>query len=373
MSDALHPHDCPCAEPGWEERAVPEALRNAPVLLRAEGLAKRFPGEGLAAVRGASFTVSEGELLALLGPSGCGKTTTLRMIGGFETPDEGTVTLRDRDITALPPEKRGIGFVFQDYALFPHLTVAENVRFGLRGMPAAAARRRVAEMLELVNLAPFADRRPHQLSGGQQQRVALARTLAVAPPLVLLDEPFSNLDAAMRVETRQEVRAMLKEAGCAAILVTHDQEEALALADRVAVMAEGAIRQIGAPDVVYKHPRCAFVASFLGRSNFVTGEARGAFADTALGPLPLCRAAQGRVQLALRPEQIGLVPDSAAPQGVVVGREFRGHDQLYWVDCNGRRMLVLSGPEQSIGVGTQVRFSFSEPIAAVEEPAAAAE
>jgi iron(III) transport system ATP-binding protein len=228
-------------------------------------------------------------------------------------------------------------------------------------------------MLDLVNLAPYADRRPHQLSGGQQQRVALARTLAVAPPLVLMDEPFSNLDAAMRTETRQEVRAMLKAAGCAAILVTHDQEEAMALADRIAVMAEGRLRQIGAPDVVYKHPRCAFVASFLGRSNFVTGEARGGVADTAFGPMPLCRAAQGRVNLALRPEQIGLVADSAAPQGVVVGREFRGHDQLYWVDCAGRRVLVLSGPEQALGVGTPVRFAFNEPVAAVEDSAAAAE
>ena len=371
--NAMTDHHCACSEPGWEDSLLPPELVNAPTLLRAEGLSKQYPGEGFAAVTGVDVAVVEGELLALLGPSGCGKTTTLRMIGGFETPDTGTITLRDRDITALPPEKRGIGFVFQDYALFPHLTVAENVRFGLRGMGTAAARKRVGEMLDLVNLAPYADRRPHQLSGGQQQRVALARTLAVAPPLILLDEPFSNLDAAMRTETRQEVRAMLKAAGCAAILVTHDQEEALALADRVAVMAEGRIRQVGTPDAVYKHPRCAFVASFLGRSNFVIGEASGNWAETSLGRLPLCRAAQGRVNLALRPEQIGLVADSATPHGVVVGREFRGHDQLYWVDAGDRRVLVLSGPEQALGIGTTVRFAISEPVAAVEDQQAAAE
>lgn len=370
MNEIADIPSCPCAEHGWDVQSLDPLVANAPELLRAEGLAKRFTGEGRAAVSGVSFSVKEGELFALLGPSGCGKTTTLRMIGGFETPDAGRVVLSGCDVTSLPPEKRGIGFVFQDYALFPHLTVAENVRFGLRSLSGSVARQRTAEMLDLVGLADYANRRPHQLSGGQQQRVALARTLAVQPKLVLLDEPFSNLDAAMRVETRQEVRRLLKATGSAAILVTHDQEEALALADRVAVMAEGTIRQIGTPDAVYKHPACAFVAGFLGRCNMLSGQGCGAYAETAFGRLPLCRAAQGPVDLALRPEQIALVPDETAPQGVVVSREFRGHDQLYWVEAEGRRILVLSGPQESIGVGTGVRFRVSEPVAAITEPAA---
>jgi iron(III) transport system ATP-binding protein len=370
MNDFADIPVCPCADHGWEVQTLDPQVANAPELLRAERLAKRYTGEGQAAVRGVSFSVAEGELLALLGPSGCGKTTTLRMIGGFETPDAGRVMLGGRDVTALPPEKRGIGFVFQDYALFPHLTVAENVRFGLRGLGGRAARQRAAEMLDLVGLSDYASRRPHQLSGGQQQRVALARTLAVQPKLVLLDEPFSNLDAAMRVETRQEVRRLLKAAGSAAILVTHDQEEALAMADRVAVIAHGTVRQIGTPDAVYKHPACAFVAGFLGRCNMLSGQGCGAYAETSFGRLPLCRAAEGPVNLALRPEQIALIPDDAAPQGIVVGREFRGHDQLYWVEAGDRRILVLSGPQESLSVGTPVRFAVSEPVAAVAQPAA---
>jgi iron(III) transport system ATP-binding protein len=370
MMDMRDKPVCPCAEAGWEVQTLDPAVAQADELLRAEDLAKHYTGEGQAAVRRVSFAVAGGELLALLGPSGCGKTTTLRMIGGFEVPDSGRVLLSGRDVTALPPEKRGIGFVFQDYALFPHLTVAENVRFGLRGLSGAAAKRRAAEMLDLVGLADYGDRRPHQLSGGQQQRVALARTLAVQPKLVLLDEPFSNLDAAMRVETRQEVRRLLKATGSAAILVTHDQEEALALADRVAVMAHGTIRQIGTPDAVYRHPSCAFVAGFLGRCNMLAGQGCGAFAETPFGRMPLCRAAEGPVNLALRPEQIVLVPDEMAPQGTVIGREFRGHDQLYWVEAGERRLLVLSGPQETLGLGARVRFSVSEPVAAVEQPAA---
>jgi iron(III) transport system ATP-binding protein len=359
---------CPCAEDGWEVDAPNPDGAIGGTLLSATNLVKRFAGEAASAVHGVSLDVREGEVLALLGPSGCGKTTTLRAIGGFETPDAGRVTLAGRDITDLPPEARGIGFVFQDYALFPHLTVAQNVAFGLRGLSRAETRARVAEMLRLVGLGDLGERRIHQLSGGQQQRVALARTLAPAPKLVLLDEPFSNLDAAMRVETRQEVRRLLKATGAAAILVTHDQEEALALADRVAVMANGTIRQIGTPAAVYRHPACSFVAGFMGRCNMLQAEGRGAMATTPYGPMQLCRAAQGPLNLALRPEQIVLSPDSVAPQGTIVGREFRGHDQLYWVEAGERRLLVLSGPNQSLDVGTPVRLSVSEPVAAVEAP-----
>jgi iron(III) transport system ATP-binding protein len=336
--------------------AIPILVRRrAPTLLSVEGLAKRFLHGEAAAVEGVSFTVAEGELLALLGPSGCGKTTTLRMIGGFETPDAGAIRLRDADITRLPPEKRGIGFVFQDYALFPHLSVLDNVKFGLRGRARKDAEARAREMLALVGLADLGPRWPHELSGGQQQRVALARTLAVAPPLVLLDEPFSNLDAAMRVETRQEVRAMLKQAGSSAILVTHDQEEALALADRIAVMEGGRIAQVGTPAQIYREPVSEFVASFIGRSNIVKGHATGGSAETIFGNLDLLHEAAGAVSLAVRPEQITLNPDPAGA-GLVVGREFRGHDQLYWVRAGDRTILVIAGPVPIIDIGSRVRL-----------------
>ena len=343
-------------------------------LLRAEGLVRHFPSAPGAAVADATFSVEDGELLALLGPSGCGKTTTLRMVGGFERPDAGTLFLNGRDITALPPEKRGIGFVFQDYALFPHLTVYENVKFGLRGRPQTETRERTHAMLELIGMSAFAARMPHELSGGQQQRVALARTLAVAPRLVLLDEPFSNLDAAMRIETRQEVRALLKKAGSAAVLVTHDQEEALALADRVAVMRDGRIRQIGTPDEVYRFPADEFIARFLGRSNIVDAQASGRVATTSLGTMTLNEQATGPVRIAIRPEQIVLTPiaantraqsPSGVPSGVIVGREFRGHDQLYWVETEGRNLMALAGCAESLPIGTPVSLTTSEPVVVI--------
>jgi iron(III) transport system ATP-binding protein len=342
--------------------------RPSQVLLEVEGLTRRFqPGEAPAVDR-VSLTLGEGEVLALLGPSGCGKTTTLRMIGGLEAPDAGTIRLRGQDVTDLPTERRGIGIVFQDYALFPHLNVLDNVRFGLRRLPRPQAEARAREMLALVGLDGVDTRKPHQLSGGQQQRVALARTLAVSPPLVLLDEPFSNLDAAMRVETRQEVRRLLKRIGSAAILVTHDQEEALALADRIAVMEKGRVLQVGTPDEIYRNPATRFVASFIGRSNFLPGRADGMAAETAFGRLPLSRAANGAVELAVRPEQIMIEPD---PNGTaaIVGREYRGHDQLYWVQDGDRCLLVISGPGQGaaapIPIGNKVRLRICDCVTPV--------
>lgn len=337
--------------------ASPLGYRQRPArpLLEVDRLRKSFPHADGAAVERVSLSVGEGELLALLGPSGCGKTTTLRMIGGFEDPDEGSVTFEGRDITHLAPEARGIGFVFQDYALFPHLSVLDNVTFGLRRLARDQRRQRAEQMLKLVGLSDLGQRKPHQLSGGQQQRVALARALAASPRLILLDEPFSNLDAKMRVETRQEVRKLLKSTGSAGILVTHDQEEALALADRIAVMDRGRVVQIGTPDEIYRNPVSVFVANFIGRSNILHGTANGMNVQTAFGNLPMSRAANGAVTLAVRPEQIMLEPDPAAP-ATIVGREFRGHDQIYWVQEGEECMIVLSGPGAQHSIGTHVRL-----------------
>ncbi|MFO8237484.1 MAG: ABC transporter ATP-binding protein [Prochlorococcaceae cyanobacterium] len=336
----------------------------SPSLLEVRDLCRRFTS-GLPAVDRVMFSLKQGELMALLGPSGCGKTTTLRMIAGLETVDAGSVWLRGIPITGWRPERRGIGLVFQDYALFPHLTVGENVRFGLHRWPRARAAARTEEMLELVDLTALERRYPHELSGGQQQRVALARTLAPEPALVLLDEPFSNLDAAMRLEMRQEVRQLLRRAGAAAILVTHDQEEAMVMADRLAVMERGRLVQCGRPDAIYRRPASAFVASFLGRSNLLPGEAHGSAADTLLGCLPLVTPAQGPTTIAVRPEQIRLVADAQAP-GTVEMREFRGHDQLYRVRVGDLALTVISTNEDVLQEGARVRLVVTEQVVSLQ-------
>jgi iron(III) transport system ATP-binding protein len=315
-------------------------------ILTVSGLTKRFTPEAPPVVRDVDFSVDDGEIFALLGPSGCGKTTTLRLIAGFEHADRGTIALRDRTITGddahVAPEQRGIGLVFQDYALFPHLTVLENVMFGLSDLPKEERRPRAEDALSMVGLDGFSDRAPHQLSGGQQQRVALARTLAPQPELILLDEPFSNLDALLRQGTREEVRSLLKERGMSAVLVTHDQEEALSFADRVAVMRAGQIEQVGTPEEVYYQPRTLFVAQFLGRTNLLLSQAAGLEAETPLGRVNLNREAAGTVLLSLRPEHLTLDrPDSVVgPVGTVIGRAFKGHDITYRVECDGSEYLV---------------------------------
>jgi putative spermidine/putrescine transport system ATP-binding protein len=235
------------------------------------GLAKRF-GD-VAALDGLSLEVGDGELMCLLGPSGCGKTTTLRLIAGFEEPSAGRVVLGGEDITALPPQRRGIGVVFQSYALFPHLTVAENVGFGLkmRRWAKNEIAARVEETLRLVQLAEVGARLPRQLSGGQQQRVALARALAIQPGLLLLDEPLSNLDAKLRDETREEIRRVQRKVGITTIMVTHDQGEALAMGDRMAVLDRGRLMQVGTPAEIYQRPANPFVASFIGQSTLISG------------------------------------------------------------------------------------------------------
>jgi iron(III) transport system ATP-binding protein len=324
----------------------PERVNVMSTILQVDGLTKRFEPEAPPVVSQVGFTVEDGEIFALLGPSGCGKTTTLRCIAGFEAADAGTVVLQDRLLTGpgvhVPPEQRGVGLVFQDFALFPHLTVLENVMFGLPKKPAANRERRAREALKMVGLEGYDDRAPHHLSGGQQQRVALARTLAPQPGLILLDEPFSNLDALLRQGTRQEVRTLLKEQGMSAVLVTHDQEEALSFADRIGVMRRGQIEQVGTPEDVYYQPRTLFVAQFLGRTNLLLSQAAGLEADTPLGRVSLNRSAEGTVLLSMRPEHLTLdMPgQDAGCVGQVVGRAFKGHDITYEVECDGSQYLV---------------------------------
>jgi len=269
-------------------------------------LSKRY-GDFYAA-RDVSLQVADGEFLVLLGPSGCGKTTTLRMVAGFIEPTAGHVRLGGNDVTFLPPWKRNAGMVFQSYALFPHLTVAQNVAFGLemRKLLRIEIDRRVEEALALVRLSGFGARLPRHLSGGQQQRVALARALAIRPDVLLLDEPLSNLDAKLRQEVRVEIRELQRQLGLTAVMVTHDQEEALTMADRLVVMNEGSVRQVGTQRDLYERPADRFVAGFVGRSTFLDGtvEAPGRFRSDGGLALACTGGQPGRAALALRPERV---------------------------------------------------------------------
>jgi putative spermidine/putrescine transport system ATP-binding protein len=271
------------------------------------------------AVRDVSLSVADGEFLVLLGPSGCGKTTTLRMVAGFIEPSGGQVRLAGSDVTLLPPWKRNTGMVFQSYALFPHLTVAQNVAFGLemRKLPKADVERRVEEALALVRLSGFGARLPRQLSGGQQQRVALARALAIRPDVLLLDEPLSNLDAKLRQEVRVEIRELQRQLGLTTVMVTHDQEEALTMADRLVVMNEGTVHQVGTQRDLYERPADRFVAGFVGRTTFLAGTVESAGRFRTEGGLGLAIAggpadtpSSGKASLSIRPERIEI---GAAP------------------------------------------------------------
>jgi iron(III) transport system ATP-binding protein len=324
------------------------------IAVRVVGLAKAYGA--VRAVDGVDFAVRRGTILALLGPSGCGKTTILRLIAGFERPDRGEVELEGQRVAGpgveVPPERRRVGMVFQDYALFPHLTVAANVAFGLPRTPDRRAR--VEALLAQVGLAGLGHRWPHELSGGQQQRVALARALAPRPRVLLLDEPFSNLDAPLRARVRAEVRALLAEAGVTAIFVTHDREEALSLADEVGILAAGRLLQLAAPEVLYRWPASPAVATAVGDADFLDGIAQGLVATCELGTVPLARPSEGPARLLLRPEAVRLEVD-AAGSARVVGREFLGPDQVLRVRLpSGATLRVRLPADPPIGLGARV-------------------
>ena len=309
--------------------------------LRLAGLRRSY-GPTIA-VANVDLDVAEGELVALLGPSGCGKTTTLRMVAGFTAPTAGTVHIGDRDVTRLPPHARDTAMVFQGYALFPHMTVAENVGFGLemRRVTRPERERRIAEALRLVRLEGLGPRRPAQLSGGQQQRVALARALVVNPGVFLLDEPLSGLDARLRAEVRAEIRALQQRLGLTTLFVTHDQDEALAMADRLVVMEGGRIRQVGTPEAVYERPADLFVAGFLGRINAFPGymtEHGFRAGDTLLPSVP---GAPGSATLIVRPERIRLGPEGPLPARVTLVAYLGGSTEWH--------LETLAGPVLATG------------------------
>jgi iron(III) transport system ATP-binding protein len=335
-------------------------------ILEAQNLFKTYePAEG-PVVSGVDLALEEGDILALLGPSGCGKTTTLRCLAGFEHPEQGKVVLAGETLsdanTWVRAEKRDIGFVFQDYALFPHLTVEQNIAFGLKKLRRKERKERVARAIATAGLNGLEKRSPHELSGGQQQRVALARSIAPNPKIILMDEPFSNLDAALRSRARAEIRSILKRTGMSAILVTHDQEEALTVADQIAVMNEGKIEQMGSPIDIYRNPDTSFVASFLGATNILSANAQGMCAHTSFACLDINTESQGDVLLSVRPEQLTMVPvQNGQPSGKITRREFKGHDQLYRVQMEQEEITVLTDHLADFQEGEQVSIRTSEP------------
>ncbi len=329
--------------------------------LTVDGAIKRYGAT--TALNGVSFSVAKGEFFTLLGPSGCGKTTLLRSIAGFSQLTEGRVDLAGHDLLSVPPHKRDIGMVFQDYAIFPHLTVAENVAFGLKARKVATSeiRGRVAEALATVRLAALADRLPAALSGGQQQRIGIARAMVVKPRLLLMDEPLSNLDAKLRLDLRDEIRAIQRTIGIAAIYVTHDQEEALAISDRICVMDHGCVEQIGTPQQIYGQPATRFVASFVGTMNLLAPAAFG---------LP---EVKGVAQWALRPERLRLAEagagagergagnGAASIAGTVEHFSYLGREAHLTVQAQGHRLVAQIGappPDLAIEAGRQIRLSF---------------
>ena len=325
--------------------------------IRLQGVTKRF-GD-VVAVDAADLDVGQGEIVAILGPSGCGKTTLLRTVAGFERPDHGTIEIDGRVVAGpgawVPPEARSVGMVFQDYALFPHLTVAENVGFGL---PREDRTRRVPALLAVVDLCGLGARYPHELSGGQQQRVALARALAPSPEIVLLDEPWSNVDPQLRAALREEVSSVLRPLGVTAILVTHDREEAFSLADRIALQRNGAIVQVGAPEELYFAPATRWAAEFVGACNVLPGTVRAGAVHTPFGVFP-ANGAAGSVDVVVRPELVSLAPDPDG-RGEVVAREFRGHDVFYRVLLDGVELVSQRPSNELVALGARVSVTLHD-------------
>lgn len=325
-------------------------------------LSKTFNGT-THAVANLNLTVQKGEILALLGPSGCGKTTILRMVAGFEQPTSGTIQVENVVVAHgqhfVPPEKRGISLVFQEHALFPHLTVFENVQFGLK--KDQESRQMVAFYLRLVGLENLADRYPHELSGGERQRVALARAMAPQPILILLDEPFSNLDADRRARIREEVRAILKTSGSTAIFVTHDQEEALFMGDRLAVLNQGRLEQVGAPEDIYQFPATRFVAEFMGNTDFLPGEVTEAGIQTEIGLIrqPVDYPIETAVDVAVRFDDVTFRPE-AGEKAIVLARYFKGAYNLYRLRLPSGRLLHSMQPHtRLIRPGTPVKIELA--------------
>jgi putative spermidine/putrescine transport system ATP-binding protein len=335
--------------------------------VRLERLSKSFDGIRRA-VDGVDLAIAAGEFFALLGPSGCGKTTTLRMIAGFETPDEGRIHVGGADVTEVPVHRRNLGMIFQSYALFPHRSVAENVAFGLRmrGLARRDIADAVARALRQVALAGYEARRPAQLSGGEQQRVALARALVVRPPVLLCDEPLGALDRKLRQSMQFELKQLQKDLGVTLIFVTHDQEEAMAMADRIAVMNAGRIEQAGTPADIYARPRTRFVADFIGEINLFAGEWRdGAFRLPSGVVLPgngMGRTGAGTI--AVRPERMRFVPaGEAVLSGTIESANYLGGHVLYRVSAGNDRLLVReTGGLRSVGSAVGVAWSAADAV-----------
>nr|WP_296072949.1 ABC transporter ATP-binding protein [uncultured Actinoplanes sp.] len=339
------------------------------VAVHLDGLRRTFGA--VHALDDLDLSIEPGELIALLGPSGCGKTTALRVLAGLEDADAGRVLVGGKDVTGLPANRRDMGMVFQAYSLFPHLTALANVEFGLRLRGRRRPPGRAAEMLELVGLAPFADRYPHQLSGGQQQRVALARALAIEPTVLLLDEPLSALDAKVRVQLRDEIRRIQTSVGTTTLFVTHDQEEALAVADRVGVMRAGRLEQLAAPAEIYRTPATAFVADFVGLSNRLPGTVAGSASVRVLGAqLPLISpgTAGASVTALVRPEAVAVTPAEDGA-GRVLTSSFLGPTSRVTVAVGEVLVVaqVASGLLETLTPGTAVRVDI-QPVPVALEP-----
>ncbi|MDA1329700.1 MAG: ABC transporter ATP-binding protein [Chloroflexi bacterium] len=329
------------------------------IALKLEGVSKQFGVD--VAVHELNLGVARDQVLALVGPSGCGKTTALRLIAGFERPDFGAIWLENRIVsdpyTFLPPEKRGVGMVFQDYALFPHMTVFENVAFGLQAKSGSRPDQRVKSMLTLVGLETRAERYPHELSGGERQRIALARALVPEPVLLLLDEPFSNLDADLRLKMREDVRVILKGIHATAIFVTHDQEEALYMGDRLAVMNVGRIEQLGSPEDIFHRPQTRFVAEFMGNTDFLPARVVANGLETEIGVLPQKIEAplDTAVEIAMRADDVSFAPE-AGGNALILARQFRGVMNFYRLKLPSGRLLHAYAPHtQILPAGTRVR------------------